>query len=205
MTGHANSYQKEQLKELEKRLDPINSPIDELLYLGWLYLEPFHQEDKAISIFEKILNRDPLNIWASYWLAYCYEYYLMDKTSLLKAMNLLQSSIKLNPRQAGPLYILLQSVLSHLNMGSSEDRIYLLIQSIKLEPTWVVNRWLLANEYLKEEKFSKAIQELRTAKSLLINPDPNWDDYKRYFEAIVTGRTGKYISEDIDVKIERLK
>lgn len=220
MFGHASSSEIEMVKQMERSLDLARSPIDELLRLGQLYIEPLHQEHQAIKVLEAAIRREPCNTWVTYWLSYCCVYYLMDDSALEKARDLLKSCILTCPKPSAAIYSLLAEVLDDLEGPWRQDvkseqarrtptplveRIHLLEESVRLEPSWVNNRISLAWAYERAGRIGDAIHELEQAKKNIVHPDANWDYTRRNFEELVTGRIAHNVKERIDEKLMSLK
>jgi tetratricopeptide (TPR) repeat protein len=220
MSGHASEKDIESIKQLDASLDPASSPTNELLTLGLLYLEPLHQEDQAIRVFEAILKREAQNVWATYWLAYSYLHYVLDNSALLKAKSLLESYVSSYPMSNGAIYELLANVLDDLDGSwrrgvhserelppptSLQEKIDLLEESVRLEPEWVHNRMSLSWAYERAGRFEHAIRELEQAKRNIIYPDVTWDIIKSSFEEVVSGRTADTVERRIEERISHLK
>jgi tetratricopeptide (TPR) repeat protein len=217
MTGHASAKDIEEMAYLEAALDWDIGPIDQLVKLGVLYIEPFHQEDRAIKLFKTILRRDLENANAAYWLSYCYLHYVMDDAALLDAKELLYRHIRGKNRSNGALYALLAEIIDDLNgiwrqpaTGASDSMdwlaevTYLLEQSVQLEPNWVYNRFSLSWAYERRGKIKEAIEQLRQAKRHIIAVDESWDTLTYNVEESVTGRIGHGIATTIDDKLNEL-
>jgi hypothetical protein len=54
MSGHETPEEKKYIKELERRINPENSSLEELLELSILYIEPSHREDEAITLLKRL-------------------------------------------------------------------------------------------------------------------------------------------------------
>lgn len=57
MRGHATSQELEFIQQLEAKLDIAFSPVEELIKLAQLYIEPLHEEDRTINILHAVLAR----------------------------------------------------------------------------------------------------------------------------------------------------
>ncbi len=210
--GHATPEEIKEVEELERGIDLERSSIEDLLKLGQLYIEPCHEEDRAIEVFEAILRRDPTNIWAKYWLAYCCVTYLMDEDSLKRAKDLLESCLS-DPsgKNNAAVYLLLVRVFDELHYidkkykVSDEEKLNLLEESVRLEPTWVSNRMNLAWLYKKLGRIDDAIHQIEKALENFISPESGWSTIQYYFEDVVTWRVSESWVEDFQKELKELK
>lgn len=188
MTGHATSKEIQELNKLKDNLDVEKSPIEDLLKVGQIYIEPFHEEEKAIELFEIILKRDPANFWAKYWLADCCIRYLMEKPNLQRAVDLLESCLSDSTARKGAAYQLLAEARSDLGNISKQEEIQLLEGSVKLESAWTSNRMYLASLYESVGRIEDAIEQVEQALNNTIDVNPDWNIIEYNFETNVTGR-----------------
>ena len=142
--GHETELEKQKLSELEKKLDLELNPITNLLEISKLYIEPFHQENKALNILSKVLIREPNNDLAKLLISFCYLHYLMEDKYLKLAVDLLQEIIDKNIELQGAAYLLLEETLDDLNKITDIESIKLLEFSIHFEENWVFNHQRIA-------------------------------------------------------------
>lgn len=196
MTGVASPEEERMVRRLEATLDPDQSPTSDLLRLARLYIYPMYEEDRAIAVLDKVLDRQPDDPWARYWLAYCLKRFKMDRDSLLRAKELLGSWLDLHAHDpargdaAGAMYQLLAEVRDEPELQDLSDveRIALLERSVHLAPGWTENRWFLGEAYLKVGRTDDAIGQLEAAEQNAIDADPAWDVLEFEFQLQVTGR-----------------
>jgi tetratricopeptide (TPR) repeat protein len=205
MNGHATDEDMKIVRQLESKLDLGSSPLDDLLELGQLYIEPCHREGEAMRIFEAVLARDPNNADAKFWLAYCCLHYLMDPAALRRAAILLESLIQTSPKLAGAAYMLLAEVLDEEGNLTVDRKIELLEKSVALEPGWVHNRESLAWAYMEAGRFADALEQINRALTNVVTPTPDWKITIRNFEESITGRTGHLILERLSRDLEKIK
>lgn len=189
MSGHESPQERDLINELEKKcLDKKKASIEDLMKLGQLYIEPAHEEDKAIEIFKEVLYRDPNNAWAKYWLSYCYVHYSMEKKDLMEAKKLLESELEKESEALGAIYALYAEVLQDLEEIALPELIPFLEKSVELEPDWVQNRLYLAFAYEAAGKTREAITEIEQALKNILTRTEKWTIQQYYFEIMVTGR-----------------
>ncbi len=210
--GHATPEEIREVEELERVIDFESSSIEDLLKLGQLYIEPCHEEEKAIEVFEAILKRDPGNVWAKYWIAYCCVNYLMDEDSLKRAKDLLDSCLSdVFGKGNAAVYLLLVRVIDELHYIdkkyriSEKEKLNLLEESVRLEPNWVSNRMNLAWLYKKLGRIDDAIYQIEKALENFISPESGWSTIQYYFEDAVTWRVSESWIEDFQKELEELK
>lgn len=203
MSGHAIPEESVLIRKLESQLDLERSSVDDLLRLARLYLCPEHDDVKAGIVLRKILERDPGNVWGSYWFASYALYSLMDKEALTQAMRVLEEAIKAHPSESGVLFYMMYYIRLNLAryFGGDFDktsRIEMLEKSVTLEPNWVSNRRALASAYKEDGRIQDAIAQLKAAlANLITNPNPTWDTLQMDFEHEVTGRLDQHAEEAI--------
>jgi hypothetical protein len=212
MTEHPSRAEREYIDQLQATTDLQSSPIEKLLVLAQLQIEPLHQEAEAIRILHEILAREKCNSWAIYWLAYCHLHYLIDTEAIQQAKNYVESYFRECTYPNGALYMILAEIHDDLNSSwrvetvSNDDlpstsilltEVDLLHKSILLESNWVNNRFSLAWAYERLDRIPEAIAQLQIARDNVIMADSAWDITRYYFEILVTGR----ISDNIETRI----
>lgn len=199
MHGQLSEEQLSFIRKLEARIDSDSSPTEDVLRLARLYIEPLHQEDKAAELLREILQREPNNNWARYWLAHCCVYYFMDPDSLGLARQLLEACIRNDPTKSAAMHSLLASVLRDLGEPITQQYLRLLEESARLEPKWVLNRICLAQAYETLGRFKEATQQLELAADNLVE----WQLLQRNLESTVQGFSELSL-EDIRDRLKRL-
>lgn len=189
--GHASKQEKQYILKLEQEIDWVQSPLEKLIELGSLYIEPSHDEKKAIEVFKRVLLRDPDQVVAKIWIAYCHIHYTMDSASLNEAKNILES-ITLNEdiHSKAAAYMLQSEVLSDLGESSAYKEKELLEYSVALEPNWVNNRYILAWTYKELGQGAEAVRQMREAIQNIRSSDPLWNKSRVIYERCITGRLG---------------
>ena len=213
MSGVATPDELRMIRELETKVDLDRSPAEELLRLAQLYIRPMFKEALAIPVLEKILERDPGNAWATYWLAYCHLHYGIDQPSLLKAKQLLESWLvshecnDSNAEECAAVHELLVEVRDDILLSdiSDAERVALLEESVRLAPQWSGNRWYLARAYIAVGRIEDAISQLEAAQANMIAADPCWDPTEDYFERSVTGRANYYLVDELPKMLQELR
>jgi tetratricopeptide (TPR) repeat protein len=189
MVDHITSEDSAMIDRLES-VDPEAGPIEELLRLGQLYLEPAHRESDAVRLFESLLVRDPSNAWAKFWLAYCLIKYVMDADAVGRGRDVLGSAIDATDDAAAAASLALLAESLGDDEDSLGDRIRLLERSVRRRPDWVHNRQSLGWEYERAGRLAEALDQLLRARRNIVQPDPRWDSVTRNFEESVSGRIG---------------
>jgi tetratricopeptide (TPR) repeat protein len=206
--GHATPEEQEEINRQEAYLKEEDAPVEHLVELGVLYIEPYHRVADAIAVFERVLERVPRNIDARFWLAYCCVHYLMDDAALRKAVGLLEAIIQHEPAGSGHAYLLLAEALEDQGRLSADDKIRLLEASVKCEPEWVYNRQSLAWVYRDTGRFEEALIQIEKALDNIREPDSSWSPAVRRFEQMVTGRNSspsRLIADFADIQRGRSK
>lgn len=205
MSGHATNEELKVVERLEAVADPEKSPLEDLLELGQVYIEPCHREEEAIALFEAVLLRDPNNPCAKFWMAHCYRHYRMDPDSLQGATVLLRSVSNTDTKYAAAADMLLADLLDEEDDPSPAEKIPLLEASARKQPEWVHNHESLAWAYLEAGRPREALEHIRRALANVIELDPHWSITTRHFEESITGRTGYQIRERLAADLEQAK
>jgi tetratricopeptide (TPR) repeat protein len=212
--GMATLDEYNMIKEFEATIDVNSSPIADVLKLANLYIRPLVKEGPAITILEKILERDPGNAWATYWLAFCLLHHGLDLPSLIRARDLLNGWLnnhscgEYNRETCSAIYELLYEIRSDpydLNDLPKSEAISLLERAVSFWPSWPKSRFSLALLFVDIGRIDDAIVQLKAAQSLTIRADPNWDLAKEYFERSVTGRANDYMRDEIPKILKMLE
>jgi hypothetical protein len=206
MLGHAKPDEEIMIRALEAQIDPLQSPVEDMIRLGQLYLCPAHDADGAMTIFKQVLEREPRHPWATYWLAYVYLWEQMDRDSLLLAKAMLESwlgSTAASSSGAEAKAAIFQRLAQvrddpTLHDLSDAERATLLEESVRLAPHWVINRWYLARAYITLSRTTDAAEQLEAAQANIVPKDAAWDAADELFENDVTGCYGStYLADEI--------
>jgi len=205
MWGHATIEEKKIIQELEKKIDFTGSPIESLIELSILYIEPCHNYEKAIELIKSILVRDPENEMAKILMAFCCIHFLMLDADLEYGEKLLNEVISNGNENKGAAYKLLAEVLKDLDKVTFEEEINYLELSVKYEPNWSSNHEVLSTIYEKVGNFQKALEHMRIAISNISGENNDWSLAQYYYESIMTGRVSvrKYLEIDLKKMIEK--
>jgi len=206
MWGHANLEEKRVIQELEEEINVNKSPIGKLIELSLLYIEPCHNYEMAIELIKSILRRDRDNENAKILMAFCCIHYLMSKSDLEYAEKILNEVITTGKKNKGEAYMLLAEVLQDLGKLKLKEEINLLELSVKFEPEWVSNHYLLSYAYEKMENLEKAIEHMNIAIKNLVDEKSNWSIAQYYYESFMTGRVSvrNYLEMDLKEMIKKL-
>jgi tetratricopeptide (TPR) repeat protein len=199
MSGHESPEELELIARLENNVNYDTSPIETLMDLGLMYMEPCHREDEAIRLFEIALERDPRSSQTKFWLAYCLIHYRMDPAALKRAKELVEEIIAADPECAGGGYYLLSEIMQDLGNLNVENNIQVLELSVRHKPHWVHNHVSLASAYWNVRRTAEAIAEMRAAIDNLQLPEPGWGITKKMWESLITGRIAPRKSLELDL------
>lgn len=206
MWGHATLEEKKLIQELEKKIDVNKSPIEKLIELSILYIEPCHNGEKSVEIIKSILKRDQNNEEAKILMAYSCINYLMSKDDLENGEKILNEVISHGDKKKGAAYKLLAEVLQDLGKLKLEEEINYLELSVEFEPNWVSNHYVLSHAYEKIGNLKKAIDHMNIAIQNVVEKEDDWSLAQYYYESFMTGRISdkKYLLEpDLKKMIEK--
>jgi tetratricopeptide (TPR) repeat protein len=204
MSGHETAAEAALVKQMEAEIDPATSPTARVVELGQLYIEPCHREDRAIALFETVLGREPDNLAARYWLAYCLVHQRMDEASLRQSVEMLQGVVSASGSYAAAAGMLLAEALEELGELAQDEKIRLLEASVEREPGWVYNRQSLGWAYAEAGRLADARQQYDHALANVATPDPEWTSVKRHFEEAITGRIGHRVCERLQSDLDKV-
>lgn len=189
MTGHETAEQRREIEQRAATVDVRTSPVDEIVELALLLLEPAHREDDAIDLLEAAVGREPLHPTAGLWLAYALLHVRMDAPSLVRAGEVIAPLLAV-PASSGGAHLLLAEIGEEQGRGVDE-RIGLLEASVAREPDWVANRQDLAWAYSEAGRHDDAAAQLQHALTCVLPVDPAWGVARRSYEESITGRTAQ--------------
>jgi tetratricopeptide (TPR) repeat protein len=203
MTGHATWQQIRDIEAREAAVVPESSPVDAVLELALLLLEPAHRDDEAIELLEKVLARDPTYSPARLWLAYALLHTRMDTVALERAREVLTPLID-TPETAGAARLLLAEVGEEQGM-TVDERISLLEASVAAEPEWISNRQDLAWAYSEAGRHQEAATQLEAALHSVIAANPSWGIARQAFEESITARTADGTIARLQADLSKLR
>lgn len=194
--GHATPEEQQHIQEMENRLDTATSPLDEVLELALLYIEPCHRGETAVSLLQAILKRHSSHSLAKLWLAYCCRWVLMSPEWQRYAQGLLQEVVagESDPQLVGGAYLLLAQLARELAFPKWNEpealshQIELLEASIEHAPQWCNNHVALAWILKDAGRLREAAEHLQAGISNITGRDLSWNLLRLYFEAEITGR-----------------
>ena len=187
--GHETEKDIIKVNRLEENLDLEKTEIKKIIEVASFYIEPFHQEDKAMEMLKTIMKREPDNEIAKLWLSYCYIHYSMDEVSLIQAKELLESIIVNSfTVQKGAAKMMLAETLDDLEAVTLHEQTKLLEESVLLEKNWVKNRYILGGLYKRLGKLSEAMEQLEKAFDRLLPYNDKLPNDEILFETEITGR-----------------
>ena len=196
--GHASEDEIKYIRDVERRVAK-EPDIETLLELGVLYIEPAHREAEAVELFEAILESDPSNGRAQFWLAFCCIHYLMDEPALHRAIALTQR-LDNDPELGGAAAMLRAEASQDAGKITKPEKVRLLETSVGRSPNWVSNRERLAWAYEQVGKFREALEHVRTALSNLekFELSKKISVESRIFEELITGRGQPDLQEELN-------
>ncbi len=206
--GHATPEEQQQIQALEVRVDAATSPLDEVLELALLYIEPCHRAESVASLLQAILQREPNHSLAKIWMAYCCRWTLIAPEWQRYAQGLLEEVVvsEPDPELVAGAYLMLAQLSRELAFPKWNEPepltryIELLYASIQRAPDWCDNHMTLAWIFKESGRLSEAIEHLQQAIDNITGRDPSWDTPTQYFEAYITGRSSdaEYLRRKLD-------
>ena len=180
-TGPATMQEIAYMNSLNEQLQKNPNDFDSLMKKGILSFAVFLRIDEALEILKLVVERNPKNIDAYFWLGECLCFCTGD---VVEAEKVMRAALALDPNRAD-CHMILATCLN------DENELLHYEKAIELEPTWILPRKYLANNLFLKGELELARQELK--KTLLIIPDPQTlkkveDPIGRYYEACITGR-----------------
>jgi len=196
--GHESASERQKLSRLESLAAKGTAGSDDLLELALFYMEPFHQEEKAIETLELCLGKDPDGWTARVWLAYLYLHYGLDETSLKAAQMTLTPLTDMPGAPGAAAGMLLSQIGRELGELDPAGEAELLERSVALEPSWANNRYLLAHCYGLLGRVGAALAQLDAAASSVTSPQTPSSKAELEFESAITARTAHGIRGQIE-------
>ncbi len=192
----------DRLNHLTNEVKNHPSNIQLQVLLGAMLFEPFHQTDQAIEILEKVIEKEPDEITAHFWLAKCVYHDYMD---VERAQQILQKALELDNKRADCLS-LMASVITDLG-ATAKERLYYLEQAVQQAPDWISPRQYLAQTLMELGALDKAETEVIIALSLVNtakNIQPS-NSVEEYYESAVTGRIWPHVQQELTDLLEAIR
>lgn len=184
--GHASPADRAHVQALERQAGSGGLTEDEELELALLYVEPLHEEDKAIARLEDLVSKGASGWQARIWLAYLYLHHRMDRSSLLAGREILSPLVTVPGEPAAAALLLLSSISRDLGELDTPGEAALLERSVQQAPTWALNRFLLAGCYRQLGQKEDALRELQQAEANLRTVEPPHTKLEEEFEVSIT-------------------
>ncbi|MFC1854485.1 tetratricopeptide repeat protein, partial [Candidatus Dependentiae bacterium] len=201
-------------KEGIKRVEVLNkklkeNPEEEKLVIEKSFVCAYHidQFEEAVKVLEEALKTDPDNTNFFYWLSWFY----LEKDKNDEAQKLLSRALKIYPDKADFHFLLAKSHLKFIckklevigcfiEKNDFNVSIKHLNNAIKIQPEWLLPRFLLIKCILHHSAFKEAFKEISLLEKLVKNlRKPKVKDFgEEHFEKFITGRT----IEDFELKKE---
>lgn len=199
-------------EQLAMDMNPESSPIANLVKLAQLHIFWTHDNEAAVQLLEKVVEREPSNAWATFWLAFiCYRHHV----EFVEARGIIEDWLSRNTGSNGDkearaaIFDLLYDVRNDPDVKDMSDLegMALLEESVRLAPNWSFNRVNLAELYSRVGRKGDAITQLEAAEANQNAAVPTNDPMTEFFEWQVTGRNNTLLRETIGVRltIERLE
>jgi len=192
----------EVFKNLQEQVNKHPQDIQSQVLLGAMMFEPFHKTEQGIEILKKVIETEPHNVDAHFWLAKCFYH---DYVDAQRAKEILQQALKLDTKRADCLS-LMASVVTDLGL-SLKERLFYLEQAVQQAPDWITPRQYLAQTLMELGNTEKAEIEVMTALSVVdvqtgIQPS---NPVEEYYESAVTGRIWPNIKEELTQLLQSIR
>jgi predicted Zn-dependent protease len=164
-------------------------------------------QDRAIELLQEILSDDPCNSQARVWLVCALMHnerlWSQHREILAFADRIAQES---PGEMAGAALYFKACVTMNLKIGTLNDVIRILEESVKQAPNWVGNQHELASKLLLSGDNVGALEYYRQALKNMVYENPEWSLYQYIWESTVTYRVaGFYHRKEIEDRIEEIK
>lgn len=191
---------KEEIEELNRRLESSPDDVGTLVHLGALMFEPCHQPKKAQEYLKRALAEDPKNADAWFWLAKCLFH---DYVDLEGARDALERALESEPKRADCLG-LLSSVLMDIGVDVQEYIQYLQ-QAVRSAPDWPILRQQYAQALMKLGRLNEAEQQVQQGLALTNSPPAPAGERDEYYETAVTGRIWPYTQDELNALLKEIR
>jgi|GEM_PF-7058450 len=186
------------------------SAKEKIALANWL-ADAVHDEDRAVQLFHEMIDEDPRNVWARYWLAYFLyvRYPLGGEEALLKAKSLLEVRSEDEDCSSASMVLLLniENLLRRENNLGEEDihhSMEVVQKATDMRPEWPNHHHHLASLYQRTRQYDGELVELQRAQSLLYGKDVEVDPLDFDFEELVTGRTSQVTRHLIEKRLRQI-
>lgn len=183
--GHATREEQEAVEELERQ-HRRGDPVD-VVVLAQLYVDPLHEEDRALPLLRDAVVSDPTDVRARYWLAHCLIRHDLSDEALAEALMHLRLVKAGSMPWAAAGLVLEAGAYEWLHPEDIQLRVALLERAVALAPGWAAPRSVLAENYLLQGRKTQARRELEAALRNLASPPNPKDLADEYFHVNVTG------------------
>ncbi|MFC1854348.1 hypothetical protein ACFLY6_00565 [Candidatus Dependentiae bacterium] len=203
--GRGSAKQNERMQVLEKRISDNHDDVEALLEKGFLCIGgPFMSPEEATECLGRVIELEPDNTEARFWLAKTYYHEFCDEN---KTRTVLEEAVKIDPFRADCHTFLASILYYEFNQKTLAENHYK--KAIELEPNWPFPRISLIRYLIKERRLDEARKEIKQAMCTVnktIKPEIK-TDYDSYYENCVTGRAGidKEWLEEMKDEIEELE
>lgn len=188
-SGHASKKDLQKVRDLERAVARGPRHHDQLIELALYYMEPLHEEDKALQLMEEVVTRVPDCWLARVWAAYLYLHHRMDRISLLRAQDLLRPLTDQKGNASAAAWLLLAQIGRELEQLDPAGVAENLERSVEEAPSWVLNHYLLASCYRILGRTSDALRELDLAEDNVHPVDYSVSKADLEFDSAITART----------------
>ncbi len=182
-------------KILKVKLEQNPGDIKALIELGFLHILEDANHDESLRLLNRVLELDPKNVEAMFWLANSYYHCFYDEK---KAKEILEKALKINPHDAA-CHKFLADIFRGLDKSYNKS-IYHIKKTIESEPTWITPRIRLSRYLMKIHKFDEA--EIVAKEAIEIFKKTKFPitetRMEEYYEECIRGRLPsekKYIEE----------
>jgi hypothetical protein len=183
--GHADFDTVRYVEQLE-HLIAERVPVESVLKLAQLSVEPLHREDIALTLVDFVRRFEPGNARACLLHAYLSIHYLIVDEALVSAEVELTDLIA-RGQEVGAAAVLLDEVRRRMSPADRDDaNIELLQLSVGAEPAWSINHLRLGRALRARGDDRGALAEMEIAIACLSGPDS--DPAIESFEDCFTGR-----------------
>jgi cytochrome c-type biogenesis protein CcmH/NrfG len=184
---HASAKEVALFEEYEKRLEKNPNDVDALIQIGFLCIEPFHDDEEfGFDCLERAVELEPANMQAQLWFARALYH---TQCAYEDAKIALENALQIDPNNA-ECCDLLASVLQSLGEDENLSKsITLLQRAITTQPGWPLLRFRLANHFLKRGQLDEAEKEILEIKEILKNTilSPPKTPMEEYVARCMTG------------------
>jgi tetratricopeptide (TPR) repeat protein len=185
MAGHETDNDIKLLNALDEKLKNDLNNVQLLIEKGFLLMEPFHNTNCSLALFQRAVELEPNNITALFWLA---KSLFHDHFREEDAKKIMEHALQIDNNRA-ELHDFYAGILQDL-VKDTEKSIVHLKKAIALEPTWLFPRIGLSYHLIDKGDLAQAEQEANEALKIFrtqkkCNPIT---PIEQYYEQCITGR-----------------